>query len=128
MHHPVPLSETDTYVLFREHNYVFLFDKDANQNLWQIDFYGDPTCGLLGLVNDWAVVGGDRLLIWKDNTLTFIDDPELFWITDMRQTGDDEIEILTDPWGEHPAIWKLDVMTGARSKLRDSLTTRKGIY
>jgi len=115
----IPLSETDQYVLFKEYEEVFLFDKNNNTDLWLASFYGEADVGWLGLVNDWAIVGGEKLLIWKNNTAKFIEDPGLTWIHAIRQTGDDEVEILTDPWSEHPAIWKLNVMTEQREKIRD---------
>jgi hypothetical protein len=118
--HPIPLSETDIHVLFKEHEEVFLFDKDSNENLWRVSFYGEATIGFLGLVNEWAIVGGDRLLIWKNNTeLKFIEDPDLIWIHDIREVEDDEVEILTDPWGENPAIWKFNIQTEEKVKVRD---------
>jgi hypothetical protein len=29
------------------------------------------------------------------------------------------VEILTDPWGEAPAIWEMDMVTGTVRKVRD---------
>lgn len=115
-----PLSETDIHVLFKEQDEVFLFDKDANEEVWRVSFYGEATIGFLGLVNDWAIVVGDRLLIWKNHSeLKFIEDPDLIWIHDIRQVEDDEVEILTDPWGEKPAIWRLNIQTEEKVKVRD---------
>ncbi len=54
-----PLSETDSYVLFQEYEYVFLFDKDINNEIWKTYMvYGDATCGVIGLSNEWALIGG----------------------------------------------------------------------
>ena len=117
--HPIPLSETDNHVLFKEHEEVFLFDKDSNEEIWRTSFYGEANIGFLGLVSDWAIVGGDRLLLWKSNELKFIEDPDLIWIHDIRQVEDDVVEILTDPWGEQPAIWKFDVLSEQKVKIRD---------
>lgn len=115
----IPLSETDIHVLFKEYEEVFLFDKDRNDDLWRVSFYGEPRIGLLGLVNDWAIVGGDRLLLWKNDQLKFIEDPDLLWIHDIRQVEDDVVEILTDPWGECPAIWKFDILSEEKVKVRN---------
>ena len=73
----------------------------------------------MGTVNDWAIVGGEKLLLWKDDQLKFIEDPDLVWIHDIRQLGDDVVEILTDPWAEHPAIWKFDIQSEEKVKIRD---------
>lgn len=115
----IPLDEVDSYVLFSEQEEVFLFDKDINKELWRTSMYGNATCGIVGLVNDWAVVGGEYLIIWIDNVLSKIEEPDLKGIHDIRQTGDDEIEILTDPWSEKSAIWKLNLRTLNKSKIKD---------
>jgi hypothetical protein len=115
-----PLSEIDIYVLFKEHDEVFLFDKDANEEVWRVSFYGEATIGFLGLVNEWAMVGGDRILIWKNhNEFKFIEDPDLIWIHDIRQVEDDEVEVLTDPLGENSAIWRFNIQTEEKVKIRD---------
>lgn len=117
--HPIPLSETDIHVLFKEQEEVFLFDKDSNKEIWRTSFYGEANVGLLGVVTEWAIVGGNRLLVWKNNELKFIEDSDLIWIHDIRQIEDDVVEILTDPWGEHPAIWKFNVLTEEKEKVRE---------
>ncbi len=113
-----PLDEIDSYVLFSEHEDVFLFDKDLNKEVWRTSMYGNVTCGLLGLVNEWAAISGERLLIWVDNKFQEINDPEMIWIHDMRQISDDEIEILTDPWSDNSAVWKLNVRTFVKRKIK----------
>ena len=113
------LDEIDSYVLFSEHEDVFLFDKDSNREVWRTSMYGNATCGLLGLVNEWAVIGGKHLIIWINNKLQEIKEPDLKWIHDMRQTGDYEIEILIDPWSEKSAIWNLNIQTLKKSKVAD---------
>ncbi len=114
-----PLDENDSYVLFTEHEDVFLFDKDLNTEVWRTSMYGDATCGLLGLVNNWAVVGGENLVIWVDNQFKIIDDSDLRWVHDMRQIGDDEIEILIDPWSEKASLWSFNLKTLQKNKIRD---------
>ncbi|WP_430403739.1 hypothetical protein [Fluviicola sp.] len=117
--HPIPLSETDVHVLFKDQEDVFLFDKDSHAETWRISFDGEASIGFLGLVNEWAIVGGDRLLVWKNNELKFIEDPDLICIHDIRQIEDDVVEILTDPWGDQPAIWKFSIQTEKKEKVRE---------
>ena len=115
----IPLAEGDMYVLFKEFEDVFLFEKDTNKELWRISLYGDATGGLIGLVNDWVVVGGEKLIIWSEGKLETIEDSELTWIFDLRQIGDDEIEILTDPWTSNSAIWSFDIISKRKVKIRN---------
>ena len=113
-----PLDEIDSYVLFSEHEDVFLFDKDLNKEIWRTSIYGNATCGVLGL-NKWAVIGGEHLIIWKNNKFQKIKDPELMWAHEMRQVENDIIEILIDPWSERSAIWSLNVKTLVKEKIKD---------
>jgi hypothetical protein len=115
----IPLAEGDMYVLFKEFEDVFLFEKDTNKELWRISLYGDATGGLIGLVNDWVVVGGEKLIIWSEGKLETIEDSELTWIFDLRQIGDDEIQILTDPWTSNSAIWSFDIISKRKVKIRN---------
>ncbi len=115
----IPLDENDSYVLFREYEDIFLFDKHLNTEVWRTSMYGDATCGLLGLVNEWAIVGGENLILWVNNQFKKIDDPDLNWIFDMRQIGDNEIEILIDPWSEKSSIWSFNLETLQKTKIRD---------
>ena len=119
MNNVKPLDEIDSYVLFSEHEDIFLFDKDLNEEVWRTSMYGNATCGVLGRTSEWAVIGGEHLVIWIDNKLQEVNDPELMWAHEMRQTGDDEIEILIDPWSEKSAIWKFNLKTFSKSKVRD---------
>ena len=114
-----PLDEIDSYVLFSEHEDVFLFDKDLNKEIWRTSIYGNATCGVLGLVNKWVVIGGEHLIIWKNNKLQKIKDPELMWAHEMRQVENDIIEILIDPWSKRSAIWSLNVKTLVKKKIKD---------
>lgn len=113
------LDEIDSYILFTECEDVILFDKDLNKEIWRTSMPGNAHCGLLGLVNEWAVIGGEQLIIWIDNKLNRIADSDLKWIHDMRQVGDDEIKILTDPWLNNSAIWNFNVRTLKKSKIKD---------
>lgn len=114
-----PLDETDSYVLFSEHEDVFLFDKDFNAEVWRTQMYGEATCGILGIVNEWAVVGGEQLIVWANQKLEIINDPEIKWIHEVRRSNDDEFEILIDPWSKNSAIWKFDIKTFSKYKIRD---------
>lgn len=115
------LAETDLYIMFQEYEDAFLLEKKSRSELWRTSMYGDPGCGLIAHSNEWALVGGKDLAIWKNNHLKSIEDPDLQWIHDVRQTGKDEVNILTDPWTPHPAIWKFNILTERKTKIRDFL-------
>jgi hypothetical protein len=54
-------------------------------------------------------VGGQNLILWMNGKVFLIG--SLRNIYDMRQTDDDEAEILTDPWSDEAGIWRIDVKT-----------------
>ncbi|MFD2564787.1 hypothetical protein [Aquimarina rubra] len=114
-----PIDETDLYVLFKEYEDVFLFEKDSNRELWRTSIYGEATCGLIGLSNEWLIAGGEKIILWKNEKLTELEDEDLKWTHSMRQTGENEVEILTDPWSDHSAIWKFNIITESKLKIRD---------
>jgi hypothetical protein len=116
---PRPLDETDIYVLFQEFEDVFLFEKDSNSELWRTSMYGDAICGLIGLSNEWVIAGGAELILWKNNHLKFIQDKDLQWVYDVRHTGENEVQLLTDPWKENAAVWRFDILTEEKNKIRD---------
>lgn len=119
---PTPLSETDSFVLFTTQEDIFLFDKDLNQTIWKTSMYGNATCGWVGLSNDWVVIGGEFLLLWKaGESLRIIHKNILSWIHDIRQIDEYKIEILTDPYAEISAIWQLDIQTEKLTKIKDFL-------
>jgi len=114
-----PIDETDLYVLFKEYEDVFLFEKDSNRELWRTSIYGEATCGLIGLSNEWLIAGGEKIILWKNEKLTELEDEDLKFTHSMRQTGENEVEILTDPWSDHSAIWKFNIITESKLKIRD---------
>ncbi len=114
-----PLSETDSFILFQEHEDIFLFDKDTNSEIWRTSMYGNATCGLVSVSNEWAIAGGQKLILWKNDIVEKIDDEDLQWIYDMRQIGETEVHILTDPWKYDAAIWLYNIETGDKRKIRN---------
>ena len=59
------LDETEQLLLHHEWETVFLLDKRSHAILFQEEFVGDPTCGLIDKGNRWVIVGGDHLIIWE---------------------------------------------------------------
>ncbi len=88
------------------------------------DFYGNPNCGLISKKNDWAIIAGEHLTVWraskrKNKQIKRIEHDELKWIHDIRLKSENVIEILTDPWSEKSAIWELNIDTLHFSKRND---------
>jgi hypothetical protein len=118
------LFETDKLRIEHEFENAYLIEKSSGKELMFDDFYGDPECGLISMNNDWAIIAGEHLTVWRANKkknqqVVRIDNDELKWIHDIRLKTENVIEILTDPWNEKSAIWKLDIDSLQFSKLRD---------
>ena len=113
------LAETDELILGHIFEVAFLTIKATNENVSLGDFDGDPTCGLISRTNDWCVVGGSALLIWTKNRIFKIQDESLYWVSDIRQTSENRIEVLIDPWAENAAIWEIDIVTKKKNKVKD---------
>ena len=123
------LFETDKLKVVHEYEWTALIDKVSGRIVFEDDFYGDPDCALIDVNNAWAIVGGEHLTIWRKGIwrkwiwrkeqLIYPENPELTWIHSLRLTEPDVVEILTDPWSEHSAIWQLDMRTLKARKLRD---------
>jgi hypothetical protein len=113
------LDQTDRLLLGHVFEHTYLIDKWNGAELLHDDFYGDPACGLISPHNDWAVVAGEHLTIWRLDRSEIISREELKWITAVRQIDASRVALLIDPWGTNAAIWTLDVPHGQIQKLRD---------
>lgn len=102
------LDETNKLCLSHFYEYVQLLNKESNQILFTDDFYGDPTCGLIDIINEWAIITGKSLTLWTyheelSETTTF-DTQEFSDIEQLRLIDKDNISILIGPWSEYSAI------------------------
>lgn len=113
------LYETDKLVLGNMYEDVYLIEKETGNEIFHDDFYGDPTCGLISRQNEWAIVGGEHLTVWKESNTTKFDYQDLKWIHSIRIKNDQQVEILTDPWSEGSAIWELSLATLEFHKVRN---------
>ena len=120
------LYETDKLLLLHEWEMAFLIDKRSDSVLLQEEYVGDPTSGLIDEGNKWAVVAGDHLTIWIEGKKLNVD--ELTEIHSIRLKNADTIEVLIDPWSAKSSVWKLNVKTLEKSKIRDFFEYRDKPY
>ncbi len=116
------LFETDKLRIEHEFENAYLIEKPSDKELMFDNFYGDPTCGLISLNNDWAVIAGEHLTIWrakKRKKVKRIEHNELRWIHDIKLKSENVINILTEPWNGKSAIWELEIDSLHFLKLRD---------
>lgn len=99
------LDETERYFIGHIFEDAYLIEKRNGEEILVDDFYGDPSCGLISKNNDWAIIAGDHITIWRKGKVTKIDREELRWVHAIRTADDQIIEILIDPWSENSAIW-----------------------
>lgn len=113
------LCETKRLIVEHSYEYVHLRDKTSNDILYSDEFYGDPECALIDDNEHWAVVGGDKLVVWSSNEVNEVKVQGLESIEAMREKGSECVEILVDPWSENAAVWVLNVKTLQAKKVRD---------
>ena len=116
------LAETAELVLGHTHEDAVLLRKATGICLLEDDFYGDPSCGAISATNDWAVVAGEHVTVWRAGIgVTILHAPAtLRWIHALRvEEATQQVQLLTDPWGEHAAIWELNPLTLEAQKVRD---------
>lgn len=111
------LDETDKYFIGHIYEDAYLIEKRSGHEIIHDGFYGDPTCGLIGKSNEWAVIAGEHLTIWKKGKK--IVKEEIRWVHAMRTVDDQIIEILIDPWADNSSIWTLDIRNLELKKLKD---------
>lgn len=118
------LFETDKLKIEYEFENAYLIEKKTGIELVFDDFYGNPKCGFISKNNDWAIIAGKHLTVWRANDkkkqqIERIEYDELTWIHDIRLKTDNIVEILTDPWADNSAIWELNMETLKFRKIQD---------
>jgi len=115
------LYETEILRLQNEYELTCLIDKKSEKVLCEDDFYGDPTCGLISPNNDWAIMAGEHLTIWKrqGSSSTKISTDLIQWVHDLRLINPDFVDILIDPWSKKSAVWRVNMQTLELIKQRD---------
>ena len=114
------LHETNKFILGYLYETACLVSKKTKKEIHIGDFYGEPACGLISPDNDWCIVAGDIIVIWKLNIgIQKITDDYISWVIKMRLTSGTEIELLIDPWSNNGSIWRLNIETLKKEKIKD---------
>lgn len=104
-----PLSENTIMLLGHVFETAYIVNKITNEESPVFQFYGDPTCGLIGKYNDWCLVGGEILILRTgvDNSVRSIG--EFKNIHSLKAIDDYKAQILIDPWSEESSIWQIEI-------------------
>ena len=113
------LYETDKLFLKYEYESVELVEKQTGKIIFQDDFYGDPSCGLIDTCNNWAIVAGEYMFIWTPSKFKTFKTNDFNWIHALRIKDSENVEILLDPWSNNAAIWELKIETFNLKKIKD---------
>ena len=113
------IEETDNFILGYLWEYSYIYDKRSRTEHFLCEFYGVCDCGVINDKEEWCVVGGDIIAVWKNNQVTIIDRAELAWVNDIRMKSTGVVELLIDPWSEKSAIYELDIESLTISKIAD---------
>lgn len=119
------LAESRNYLLGNIYEYGSIIDKRNQKETYIGDSYGDPDFGLIDKNENWALLFGHESYLWTSTAILSLN-AELFeckeifeWPFDARQVGDFEVEILDDPWTDHPGVYNFDIKKKSVKRIRD---------
>lgn len=113
---PEILTENNVYKIEYEHEYVCIIEKTTNSVIFETELYGNVECGLIDTLNHWIVFGGEYLIIWTPENTYIMKD--IKWVDSLRVNTSNDIEVLTDPWSDNSAIWKVSTDTFEAIKIK----------
>ncbi len=114
------LDESNKLLLGHIFEDVYLIHKLSQQVTHLGSIYGDPTYGLISDSNDWCLVGGATVILWKENSaINIIQDDSLYWTCNAKQVSDSTVELLVDAWSDKASVWSFNIFTLERHKLME---------
>ncbi|AXP82939.1 hypothetical protein CJ739_3880 [Mariniflexile rhizosphaerae] len=122
------LYETEKLKLEFEHELVQLKEKSSGKILFEEEFYGSPNCGIIDSNNNWTIIGGIHLILWKPTQRKKYRNESFEWIHSLRIKNEKIVEILTDPWSENSSIWELNIENAELNKIKDFADYRNKEY
>lgn len=116
------LAETGTFCVGHEFEYAYLIDKRKKQEIFLGDFYGDPSCAVISINNDWCAVGGEHLVVWiKEKGIIILEGYYPQWILELKQRSDQELEILVESEHGISDVWLMSILTLERTKIASNI-------
>tara|TARA_R110002072_G_scaffold20671_25_gene74743 strand:+ start:6473 stop:6868 length:396 start_codon:yes stop_codon:yes gene_type:complete len=113
------LHETEKLKIEYEFELARLTEKSSGNVLFEDDFYGNPSCGIIDSENNWAIIAGIHLRLWKPNQTKKFQNESFEWVHSLRIKNPNIIEILTDPWNIKSSVWELNIENSELTKVRD---------
>lgn len=135
------LAESDNLAVVHEWEYTYIVFKHTMVRIEVDWFYGNPQCSAIGRDEEWILIGGEHLTVWKsganagsadtcpNENWKLIDGDSkngavsvfegVKWVHAMRVINRSTVDVLTDPYAPGCAIWRFDVAGYRLCKLRD---------
>lgn len=114
------LALTVNLRLEQEYERVTLWDLVTGKSIFADEHYGDAKKAIIGPGEDWCVIGGEGISVWKkDMGLIHMMRSPIMFIHDLKMDDQNKVKILVDPWSTHASVWILDVERMDLTKLKD---------
>ena len=111
------LAESGNLIVVHCYEDASIYFKKTKEKFYIGDFYGDPTCALVGPDEDWVLVGGEHLTLWQGGLTASI--AGIHWICGLRLVDSETVDILTDPWTSDSAVWRMTIPDRRLVKVAD---------
>ncbi len=123
----VILYENESFIVYKEWEDATLVDKRSKKKVEMGSHYGDPTCAIIPKSNNWCIVGGDGLYVWKRDSgeVVSVFSEEISHVMRLKLVSEDEVLFLIDPWSSKSAIWSFNIPSMTYKKVQDFLTYRE---
>ena len=119
------LAQTENMIIGHVYETAYIIRWLMDKEIDLGNFYGEPTCALISPKEDWCLVGGEKLILWKQGKKIQFDISDTH---DIRLIDKDIVEILTDPWSENSGIWRINIATRKVDFAREFLDYKNKEY
>ena len=123
-----PLAESPRYIAGHIFERALVIDKQSRQQFEIGESYGDPTTALIDRQEQWILFLGHSSYLFRPGServnpgppsIQQLEHPLFQSPFAARQTREDEIEVLDDPWSANPGVFRLDIRALTTTKIRD---------
>ncbi len=101
------LAESLNLLVLHCYEYAYIYFKKAHEKAAIDYFCGDPECALISPDENWVLIGGEHLTLWKKGSITVL--KGICQIHSLKLVDETTVDILTDPWADDSAIWRIDI-------------------